>query len=73
MKESEGVSEYITHVQTVVNQLKRNGETITDPRVVEKILRTLTDKFENVVCAIEEPKNLEEMTIDDLIGSLEAH
>ena len=66
MKETEGVSDYITRVQTVVNQLKRNGENLTDARVVETILRSLTKDFENVVCAIEESKNLEEMTIDDL-------
>jgi gag-polypeptide of LTR copia-type len=41
--------------------------------VVEKILRSLTENFENVVCAIEESKNLEEMTVDDLAGSLETH
>ena len=45
MKESETVSDYITHVQKVVNQLTRNGETVTDARVVEKILRSLTYKF----------------------------
>ncbi|KAJ4756551.1 polyprotein [Rhynchospora pubera] len=73
MKESEGVSDYITRIQTVVNQLKTNGETLSDTRVVEKILRSLTDNFENVVCAIEESKNLEEMTIDELSSSLEAH
>ncbi|XP_068487002.1 uncharacterized protein [Phaseolus vulgaris] len=73
MKNSEDVSSYITRVQTIANQLKRNGETLTDARVVEKIIRSLTDDFENIVCAIEELRNVEEMTIDDLAGSLKAH
>jgi len=63
MKDSEDVSSYITHVQTVANKLKRNGETLTDARIMKKILRSLTDDFENVVCAIEESRNLEEMTM----------
>jgi len=54
-------------------QLKHNEETLTDAKVVEKILRSLTDDFENVVCAIKESRNIEEMTIDDLEGSLKGH
>ncbi|KAJ3701279.1 hypothetical protein LUZ61_004984 [Rhynchospora tenuis] len=73
MKETEGVSEYMTRVQTVVNQLKRNGEPLAEVRVVEKVLRSLTNEFENIVCAIEESKDLNEITIDELSGSLEAH
>ncbi|XP_052478791.1 uncharacterized protein LOC128034094 [Gossypium raimondii] len=73
MKESEGVSDYITRVQTMVNQLNRNGEALTDARVVEKILRSLTDSFENVVCAIEESKDLATLTVNEFTGSLEAH
>nr|KYP70093.1 hypothetical protein KK1_009301 [Cajanus cajan] len=52
MNQSEWVSDYITRVQTMVNQLNQNRETLTVVRVVEKILRSLTDSFENVVCAI---------------------
>ncbi|KAE8676583.1 rhodanese-like domain-containing protein 4A [Hibiscus syriacus] len=71
--ESESVSDYIMRVQAVVNQLIRNDEALTDMRVMEKILRSLTDNFENVVCAIEESKDLTMLTVDELAGSIEAH
>ena len=73
MKELENVSDYITCVQTVANQLNRNREMLPETRVVEKILRSLTDNFENVVYAIEESKDLVKFTVDELVGSLEAH
>jgi gag-polypeptide of LTR copia-type len=62
MKESEDVLDYITRVELMVNQLKRNGEYMNESRVVKKILRSLVDEFENMVCAIEESKNLAKMT-----------
>ena len=37
MKKTEGVVEYITQVETVANQLSRNGETLPVSRVVENI------------------------------------
>jgi gag-polypeptide of LTR copia-type len=63
MNNTEGVSDYITRVQIIMNQLKRNGESLSEQRVVEKILRLLTDTFENVVCAIEESKDLADLTV----------
>nr|KYP36116.1 hypothetical protein KK1_042794 [Cajanus cajan] len=70
MKEPEGVSEFITRVETVANKLNRNGENLPLSRVVEKILRSLTDDFENIVCAIEESKDLSTLTVEELTGSL---
>jgi hypothetical protein len=41
--------------------------------VVEKILRSLTHMFENMIYAIEGSKNLAELSIDEPAGSLLAH
>jgi len=73
MKEDEGVAEYVSRVEIVANQLGRNGETLPACRVVEKILRSLTDDFENIVCAIEESKDLITLSVEELAESIEAH
>jgi gag-polypeptide of LTR copia-type len=73
MNNTEGVSDYIIRVQIVMNQLKRNREILSEQRVVEKILRSLTDTSKNVVYAIEESKDLTELSVDELAGSLLTH
>ena len=57
MKEDESVNEYFARTLTIANKMKVNGENKGDVAVVEKILRSLTPKFNYVVCSIEEFKD----------------
>ena len=73
MKNEESIDDYFGRVMSVSNKMRSNGEDITDSKIVEKIFRTLTDKFTYVVVSIEESKDTERMTIDELQSSLSVH
>ncbi|GAU15782.1 hypothetical protein TSUD_235980 [Trifolium subterraneum] len=71
MKEKESVGDFVTRVTKLVNLMKGCGETMNDQSVVEKILRSLTPRFD-IVVAIEESKDLSSTTVEEIQGVLEA-
>ncbi|CAJ2663346.1 unnamed protein product [Trifolium pratense] len=73
MKNDETIADYFTRVVTLTNQMKNCGSNLAEQETVEKVLRTLTSKFEHIVVTIEETKDLSEIKIEDLQSTLEAH
>ncbi|XP_058750744.1 uncharacterized protein LOC131623737 [Vicia villosa] len=60
-------------ITQLVNPLKACGETITEQYFIMRILGSLAPRFNNVVGAIEESKDLARMSKEELQSSLEAH
>ncbi|KAJ8760556.1 hypothetical protein K2173_015223 [Erythroxylum novogranatense] len=73
MKNGELIADFFSRTMTISNQMRSYGEQISDETIVAKVLRSLTPKFDNVVAAIEEAKDLSVLSIDELMGSLQAH
>jgi len=57
MNEKEGIAKYLNRVQNLSNQIMAYGETLKDQDLVEKVLRTLSSRFDYVVTATEVSKD----------------
>ncbi|CAL2246235.1 unnamed protein product [Prunus armeniaca] len=73
MKSGEWITDFFARTLGIANRMRSNGGTMEEVKVVEKILRSFTPKFDYVVCSIEESKNVAEMRIDELQSSLLVH
>lgn len=73
MEPTQKVADYFTRILSITNLMKGCGEKLDDQMIMEKILRSLSPRFDYIVCVIEESKNLEDLKIEELQGSLEAH
>ena len=72
MNSDESIASYFLRIDEVVNCMKNLGEEIKEVTLVEKILRSLSAKFESKVFAIEEKKDLQNITMTQLHGILAA-
>jgi len=72
-KDAETIYQYLGHNLNTVSKMKLNGEVMDSSTVVSKILRSLTPKFNYVICSIEESNDLSRLSIDELHGSLLVH
>lgn len=57
----------------VVNRMWIHGEVIEDTIIVLKILHSMAPKYKYVVCSIEESKNIDSLSLEELQSSLVVH
>jgi uncharacterized lipoprotein YehR (DUF1307 family) len=67
MNEDEIVNKYFLRFEELVNSMKGLGEKIEESFLDQKILRSLLDKFNPKVSAIEELNDLKNLSIDQLL------
>nr|XP_011470683.1 PREDICTED: uncharacterized protein LOC105353325 [Fragaria vesca subsp. vesca] len=73
MKDGEALDDYLTRLTNIVNQMKTYGEPFEDKRVVQKILISLSEKFDAVVSVIDLTKDIETLRVQKVIGCLKAY
>jgi hypothetical protein len=73
MKEDETIGKYFLRVEELVNAMKALGEKIEESSLVQKILRSLPDRFNPKVSAIEELNDIKTLAFDQLLGTLTAY
>ena len=73
MGDDEAFDSFYRKLNEIVIAKLNLGEKIEDSKVVRKILRSLLESFRAKVIAIEESKDLDEIKIQELIGSLQTY
>ncbi|XP_058765020.1 uncharacterized protein LOC131638480 [Vicia villosa] len=73
MKQGESITDYFGRAMTVAIDMRNHGKDVDDVKIVEKILRTLTEKWNYIVCSIEEAKDIDQLSVDALQSSLLVH
>eukprot|EP00253_Pinus_taeda_P031821 PITA_31821 len=70
MEDEENIAAYLLRVAEVVNSLKGLDKKVEESTIVQKVLRSLPDRFDSKISTIEEAKDLDTLKMDELHGIL---
>ncbi|XP_015166688.1 uncharacterized protein [Solanum tuberosum] len=71
IKESETIKEYSDKLISEANKVKLLGAELSDTRIVQKIVVNLPEKFEATIASLENTKDLSNITLVELLNSLQ--
>ena len=73
MEEDESFDEFYAKLKDIVNSAFNLGETIPEPKIVRKVLRSLPERFHAKITAIEESKDIDKIPLTKLVGNLQTY
>lgn len=73
MLEDETVKEFYTKISDQRNSMVSLGKKVLDAKLIKKILKSLPERFKIKVTTIEESKDLDNIKIEELMGSLQTY
>ena len=70
MEEDESFDEFYAKLKDIMNSVFNLGETIVEPKIVKKVLKSLPKRFHAKITAIEESKDIDKIPLTELVGNL---
>ena len=73
MEEYESFDEFYAKLKDIVNSTFNPGETIPEPKIMRKVLRSLLERVHAKITAIEESKDINKSPLTELVGNLQTY
>ena len=73
MEEDESFDEFYAKLKDIVNSTFNLRETIPEPKIVRKVLKSLPKRFHAKIMAIEESKDIDKIPLTELVGNLQTY
>ena len=70
MEEDESFDKFYPKLKDIVNSTFNLGETIPEPKIVRKVLRSLPERFHAKITVVEESKEIDKIPLIELVGNL---
>ena len=73
MEEDESFNEFYAKLKDIVNSTFSLRETILEPKIVRKVLRSLFERFHAKITTIGELKDIDKIPLTELVGNLQTY
>ncbi|CAL2257906.1 unnamed protein product [Prunus armeniaca] len=72
MRDNEPLSVYLTRLNELLNQMKTFGESLSNERLVQKVLISLSKVYDSICLVIKNTKSLETVELQEVITILKS-